>query len=116
MKISTRFVMGNIRKTSSRIESRFDKAQKALDSQVLKDCTPYVPMRDGDLMRSGINDTTYGSGKVIWNAPHAKRMYYGLSFNFSPMKHPQACAQWFEKAKAVCKKAWLALANKAVKE
>lgn len=106
MKISTRLDL----KPSSvinRFDPRYRRAQQFLDNEVVKDCTPYVPMRTGALMRSGIEGTKLGSGKVIYNAPYARRMYYGLNFNFSKDKHPQACAQWFEKAKATKLKSWL---------
>lgn len=93
--------------TAARLESCTQRAQKWLDNEVLKDCQPYVPMRSGNLMNSGISGTTLGSGEVIYNAPYAHRMYYGVNFNFSKAKHPKACAQWFEKAKSVKKKDWL---------
>jgi hypothetical protein len=96
----------NTQQTMARFEAKYARAQTALDNQVLKDSTPYVPMRSGQLMRSGINGTSLGSGKVIWNSIYARRMYYGTSYHFSKDKHPQASAQWFEKAKAVKKKEW----------
>lgn len=83
----------------NRFHPRYHQAQRFLDSEVLRTSAPYVPMRSGELMRSGDKGTKIGSGEVEYNAPYAKRMYYGLSFNFSKDKHPQACAQWFEKAK-----------------
>ncbi len=115
IKANARIVM-NTQQTLARIEARYVRAQKALDKQDLKDSTPYVPMRSGQLMRSGINGTKLGSGKVIWNSIYARRMYYGTSYHFSTDKHPQASAQWFEKAKAVKKKEWIELADKAMKE
>lgn len=91
----------------SRFRPRFKKAQMFLDSEVLRDSAPYVPMRTGNLMKSGQLGTTLGEGEVKYNAPYARRMYYGTTFKFSKDKHPQACAQWFEKAKATKKKAWI---------
>lgn len=90
----------------NRFHPRYHQAQKFLDSEVLRTSAPYVPMRYGDLMRSGDKGTKIGSGEVEYIAPYAKRMYYGLSYNFSKDKHPQACAQWFEKAKAANIDAW----------
>lgn len=90
-----------------RFHKNYIKAQKFLDSEVLRCSAPYVPMRTGALMRSGNLGTTLGSGKVVYNAPYAKRQYYGLGFSFSKDKHPQACAQWFEKAKAVFLDDWI---------
>lgn len=98
-----------------RFSKKYSQAQKFLDNEVLKHCDPYVPMRTGNLVGSGIRGTDIGSGEVVYNAPYAKRMYYGVGLNFSKDKHPQACAQWFEKAKAVHKKEWLAGAEKIIK-
>lgn len=99
----------------SRFHPKYQAAQRFLDNEVLKDCAPYVPMRSGALMRSGQAGTTIGSGEVIYNAPYARRQYYGLSHHFSTDKHPQACAQWFEKAKAVKKDAWIKGVNKIIR-
>ncbi len=99
----------------SRFAPIYTQAQKFLDNEVLKDCSPYVPMRTGDLMRSGIAGTKLGSGKVNYVMPYAKRMYYGLKFRFSKDKHPLACAQWFEKGKALYLKQWIDGVNKIVK-
>ena len=90
----------------NRFHPRYHQAQRFLDSEVLRTSAPYVPMRSGELMRSGDKGTKIGSGEVEYNAPYAKRMYYGLSFNFSKDKHPQACAQWFEKTKVANIAAW----------
>lgn len=98
-----------------RFDPKYAQAQKFLDSEVLKDSAPYVPMRTGNLMISGQTGTVIGSGEVVYNAPYAKRMYYGTHFHFSKDKHPQACAQWFEKSKAVKKEAWIGGVNKIMK-
>lgn len=82
-------------------------AQKWLDNQVIVDSTPYVPMRTGALYRSAETGTVLGSGLVVWDSAYARRLYYGLDFNFSKEKHPDAQAQWFEAAKATCKQTWI---------
>lgn len=101
-----------------RFAPKFNAAQRFLDSEVLRDCAPYVPMQTGHLMRSGNTGTVIGSGKVIYNAPYAKRCYYGRHFKFSrhENKHPQAQAFWFEAAKATKKDAWLAGVSKIIKD
>ena len=96
----------NFAGTVSRLESDLERAQKWLDNEVLKDCQPFVPMRSGNLMNSGISGTTLGKGEVVYSAPYSNRMYYGTYLNFSKEKHPQACAQWFEKAKSIHKDDW----------
>ena len=115
MSVSYKFHI-NTQSCIGRFSKKYSAAQKFLDSEVLRDSAPYVPMRIGNLMKSGATGTVIGSGKVVYNAPYAKRMYYGVSFHFSKDKHPQACAQWFEKAKAAKKDAWLKGVNKIMKE
>lgn len=105
MKVNTRIEM-NTQYTQQRFQSRYAFAQKYLDNEVLKDCTPYVPMNTGQLMRSGINATVLGSGEVVWNTPYASHCYY-CNLNFQKTKHPQACRQWFEVAKGVNKEKWI---------
>ena len=99
----------------SRFHPRYKEAQKFLDSEVLRDSAPYVPMQSGYLMNSGNTGTVIGSGEVKYTAIYAKRQYYGTNFHFSKDKHPQACAQWFEKAKALKLKAWTDVVQKIVR-
>lgn len=91
-----------------RISGNIERAQKYLDSQVLKDTDKYVPMRTGILAKSGIIGTVICSGELEYAAPYAKRVYYGVNINFSKSRHPLACAKFFEASKAVNKSSWLA--------
>lgn len=106
----------NIPRTVGRFSPKYQKAQKWLDNEVLKDSDPYVPMRTGNLAGSGIRGTAIGNGEIIYNAPYARKVYYARNANFSKAHHEQACAQWFEKAKAAKKKDWIKGVNKIVRE
>ena len=105
----------NTQFTVSRFHPKYHEAQKFLDSEVLRDSAPYVPMRTGNLMNSGNTGTVIGSGKVIYNAPYAKPLYYARNAHFSKLKHPKASAEWFEKAKAVKKDVWLKGVQKIIR-
>lgn len=94
-------------KCISRFSPRYEKAQKYVDSEVLRCSAPFVPFREGTLMKSGTLGTVVGSGVVKYNAPYAGRVYYGTGMNFNKNHHPQACAQWFEKSKAAYKEDWI---------
>ena len=59
-----------------RAENNFDKAQKFIDSEVLRLSDPYIPFRTGMLKKSGISGTVIGSGVVEYTAPYAKQQYY----------------------------------------
>lgn len=102
-------------KVYSRFQKRYELAQQRLDSEVLRTTGPYTPMRSGNLFRSGQDATKLGSGQVTWNTPYARRMYYGLNYNFSKDLHPQASAQWFEKSKAVNLPAWKQVVESTIK-
>ncbi len=87
---------------------RFSKAQKVLDSEVLRRCDPYVPMDTGMLKKSGILGTVIGSGKIVYTAPYARRQYYtnkgmgrqGTRKRSSRNHKGLRGAYWFERMKA----------------
>lgn len=69
----------------------YGKMQKAIDSEVLRQCDPYVPKDTGTLINSGITATQIGSGEVRYNTPYARRHYY------IPMNHTEKRTHmWFE--------------------
>jgi hypothetical protein len=63
--------------TAARLTAANKTAQRWLDSEVLKDCTPYVPRLTGALEQSGIFGTVIGSGEIVYNSPYARYQYYG---------------------------------------
>ncbi len=71
-------------------------AQRYVDSEVLRRCTPYVPFETGELIRSGIRETRIGSGKVKYRTPYARRWYYTPAQFFGA---PKRGNYWFEKMK-----------------
>lgn len=105
----------NVGETCKRFEPRYHRAQIFLDSEVLRDSEPYVPKRTGNLILSGNTGTVIGSGKVVYNAPYARKVYYARSTDYSEGKNPKACAQWFEAAKATKKSAWVNGVEKIIK-
>lgn len=72
------------------------EAQQYVDSEVLRLCTPLVPMDTGELIRSGIRETRIGTGQVIYNTPYSRRWYYEpANFQGAPMRGNY----WFERMK-----------------
>ena len=53
-------------------QQRFEKAQKLVDSEVLRRSDPYVPFRSGILKKSGIAGTVIGSGEIKYTAGGTK--------------------------------------------
>ena len=91
---------------ASKWTQRYSQAQKFMDSEVLRDCEPYIPLLTGMLIKSGILGTVIGSGTVKWIAPYARTQYYSPRKPGSitgPLRGPH----WFERAKAVRKENWI---------
>lgn len=89
----------NKNQVKTQIHGLTEKAQKKLDSAVLKDSNYFCPEKESFLMKSAILHTVIGSGHVVWNTPYARKQYYGLK-NKSHLKNPNATYKWFESAKA----------------
>ena len=92
-----------------RCKARLDRAQMALDIQVLKDSNYYCPDAEGTLMRSGV--TASGGGSVEWDTPYAAKQYHFFE-NKRKDKNPNASTKWFERAKSTRLKIWEALVNR----
>lgn len=98
-----------------KISGAIHKAQIKLDAQVLTDSNFYCPLKEGELQKSAIRNTVIGSGLVKWCTTYARAQYYGVNFDHSQQKNPNACAKWFEAAKARKVKQWEKLVNDTVK-
>lgn len=85
---------------ASRNES-FSRMQKFVDSEVLRRCSPRVPIDTGMLEKSGKLGTEIGSGEVKYIAPYAAKQYYDTSE--SRPYDANRGAKWFERMKAADK-------------
>lgn len=95
----------------NRWQRRYSAAQKFMDNAVLSDCEPYIPLLTGILIKSGILGTDIGSGLVQWITPYAKAQYYRVAkpgTQTGRLRGPQ----WFARAKAVKRTAWVRGAKK----
>lgn len=104
-----------------KVKQKYVSAQEWLDNAVLHDCEPYVPLRTGVLVFSGILSTKVGSGTVSWSTPYARYLYYGKVMIPSPFGGGKILTKrnlkfhgggkrgafWFERAKEVRKDAWV---------
>lgn len=110
----------NIQLDTQAIESKVleatEKAQFALDQQVLKDSNFYIPKDTGELERSSIRFSRPGEGHIEYNTPYARRIYYGVDFNFSKDVNPNARALFFEEAKARHVRDWARIVEQAIKD
>lgn len=81
--------------------------QRYIDTQVIRECEPYVPFREGIL--AGSARVANGGGAVEYTAPYARRHYYnagGVDIRgrrYGPARFrgaPMRGAHWFERMKA----------------
>lgn len=98
----------------SDIEDGLKRAQAPLDAAVLADSNFFVPIKTGTLQKSGIINTRIGSGEVTWRTPYARRLYYEYK-KPAHQANPNACAKWFEAAKARWLEKWTRIVNEYVK-
>ena len=110
-------VKGNFNDAAAkaRISAAVHKAQTRLDQQVITDSNFYCPLKTGTLQKSAVINTVLGSGLVKWRTPYARAQYYGINFDRSKDPNPNACAKWFEAAKARKMKDWEKSVNDTVK-
>lgn len=114
----------------SRFESQYTQAQFYLDSQVMTDMVPYMPMQTGSLINRTRAESAAlaGTGVVCAAAPpYGRFQYYGKvmvdEITGSPWarkgakkvvttrdlkySNPKATPEWFETAKERQGKAWI---------
>jgi Minor capsid protein len=101
---------------ASKIDNAIDKAQHALDQQVLKDSNYFIPFDTGELMRSSLRASQIGQGRIVWDTPYARRLYYNPQYNFRKDKNPNARGLWFEEAKALHVHDWTKIAQQTFDE
>ncbi|HFJ9375106.1 TPA: minor capsid protein [Bacillus nitratireducens] len=110
----------NVQVDTHQIESKVmeatQKAQFALDEQVLKDSNFYAPEDTTELIRSGVRFSEPGTGHVEWNTPYARRLYYNPQYNFSKDVNPNAQGLWFEAAKAAHLVDWKRIIEQTMKD
>ena len=83
------------------------KKQEIIDSEVLRYCSPMIPLRTGTLEKSGTLGTVIGSGEVKYIAPYARFQYFNTSQ--SREYDSRRGGMWFERMKVAHKAAILKL-------
>ncbi|ARJ26061.1 minor capsid protein (plasmid) [Bacillus mycoides] len=109
----------NIQLDTQAIESKVlkatEKAQFALDQQVLKDSNYFIPKDTGELERSSIRFSRPGEGHIEWNVPYARRLYWNPQYSFSKQPNPNSSGLWFEEAKARNVTDWARIVENEIK-
>lgn len=121
-----------------RIERNIEKAQYFLDSQVMTDMVPYMPMQTGNFIQRtrAMSAAIAGSGKVVAAAPPMGRFLYegkvmvgvdsrspfarygekkvatDRDLQYSTAAHPKVEKKWFDAAKRDHGSEWVRMAKK----
>jgi hypothetical protein len=98
----------------ARVEAASRKATIIVANELLKDSNYYCREDSGELKRSAIRASKLEEGKLIWNTPYAKRMYY--IGNPVKDKNRNASLMWAQKAADNHREKYIKMAQKAVKE
>lgn len=77
MKINNHVGSLHIKFDTKRIDGNLEKAQMKLNMQVVADCEPYVPFRNGALRSSVRYPQGITGGEIEYNTPYAHYMYMG---------------------------------------
>lgn len=80
----------------------FNRKQEIVDSEVLRYCSPLVPLRTGMLEKSGTLGTVIGGGEVKYITPYASFQYYQTAQ--SRTYDSRRGGKWFERMKTAHKK------------
>lgn len=105
----------NVSQLTERVADGVALAQQRLDAMIVEDSNFYCPQETGTLQKSAIIHTKIGSGCVMWKTDYAHKQYYGLSFDHSKGRNPNATARWFETAKAKQLSHWVKTVEQVVK-
>lgn len=78
--------------------------------QILADCNRYVRVDQGQLEQSSYTASELDKGRLVWNTPYARRVFY----TGSPSKavNPNASLRWCEKAKSKHAGEWALMVKK----
>lgn len=120
----------NANEISGRVTAAVDRSIPALTQQMLKDSNFYCPMDQGTLRNSALIASDSDGGKITWNTPYARYLYYGVlmvgengsawakpgekkhiavpekALTYDCASNPNAQALWFEKAKDIHMREW----------
>lgn len=104
IKFNVKVELGDLAKEFAK---KGERAQVILDEQILKDSNEYAPQDTGELIRSALRMSQIGRGKIIYDTPYARKLYYNPQYNFSKDRNPKAGGLWYERAKAAHLQDWV---------
>lgn len=141
-RINSRVGGVHIKLDTKRIDGNLKEAQKKLNMQIVADCEPYVPFRQGALRSSVRFPQGIDGGEIQYNTPYAHYLYVGkvygpnipikdaqgniIGWRSPPKKSPTGrdlqyhtpgtTDHWFDRAKRECLPDWVRLVKRTAGE
>jgi len=109
-------VNANVSGIRDTVNEAVKAGQKQLDQEVLKGSNYFIPKHTGELEKSGVRASQIGKGKIVWDTPYARRLYYNPQYNFSKDANPNAQGLWFEAAKARFFSDWVRMTQQIINQ
>lgn len=100
---------------ANKYNTKIKQIQAPLDSLIMADSNYFIPIKTHTMENSSIESTKIGTGEIVWRTDYARRQYYGVNFDHSKQLNPNACAKWFEAAKARWLEKWVRFVNERIK-
>lgn len=94
----------NATKIAGRVRQKWKANLPAITSVIRADTNEYVRFDQGQLKQSSYSASQLSQGRIIWNTPYARRVYY--TGKPRRVMNPNAAILWCEEAKHRHLKAW----------
>lgn len=101
-------------KVAAKVEAARDRGIAEVGNEALKDANYYAREDSSTLIKSSIIASKPEKGRLVWDTPYAKRMYY--TGHPSTDTNPNASLMWAHKGFAENHKKYDAMLEKALNE
>ncbi|WP_054704750.1 minor capsid protein [Bacillus sp. JCM 19041] len=105
----------DIKNVGPKLLNAVKQARPIVGQQIVKDSNRFIPFDTGNAQSSSLRASNFEEGKIVWDTPYIRKIYYGVRMNFSKDVNPLAGPLWFERAHAAYGSQWTNVAERAVK-
>lgn len=107
MKVQAKVILNKV--ALQRLEQIQQQALELTTEAVRTDVitSAVVPKQSGELERSSFVQVSRGKGRIIFDTPYARRLYWHPEYNFRTDKNPNAQGKWLEVYHSGDKRAWV---------
>jgi hypothetical protein len=109
-------------RVAASIQANCDKGIAIISNEALEDANHFARFDQGELIKSSIRASQPEKGRLVWDTPYAKRMYYtGHPVTYRPPgekggSNPYASLMWAHKGASANKDKYLRMLKKLREE